>query len=259
MRVFTEFELREQYRNNPFSIFHLPHCCRLTPAAAQFLSERKVKVVQGESSSPASFTGKESETSSKGSAEKGYLLPDGRVCREKPEHMTHLRGRELVDKRHPRIRLRGRLDSLQARIIDTIIEFETMGYGQVAGQLDEILQLSRAVLRSEVTGEGLPEPGFDGLDSTTIRDMSHYPDKYLRIKHFLPSPDHGRLMAKLNILRTSVREAELAAAEVFCLDNCEVERKDIMEALNRMSSMVYIMMCRLLAGKYRIGDSKELS
>lgn len=258
MRVFTEFELREQYRNNPFSTFYLPGCCRLTPAAAQFLSEKKVKVVKDEStSSPSSCTGKEGETSPKGFAETGYLLPDGRVCQEKPEHMTHLRGRELVDKRHPRILLRGQLDSLQAQIIDTIIEFETMGYGQVAGQLDEMLKLSRAVLRSEVTGESLPEPRFDGFDSTTIRDMSHHPDKYLRVKHFVPSPVHGRLMAKLNILRTLVREVELAAAEAFCLDNYEVERKDIMEALNRMSSMVYIMMCRLLAGKYSIGRSKE--
>lgn len=247
MRIFTEFELREKYRNNPFSSFHLPAGCRLTPAAAQFLSDRKISVEREEAASQAHRPEKEA-FGSKDNAGQGYILPDGRVCRDKPEHMTHLRGRELVDKRDPRIRLRGKLDSLQAQIIDTVIEFEMIGHAQAARQLKSLLELARALMRAEVTGEMLPAPSFDGLGSGVIREISHHPEKHLGVKHFLPSPAHGRLMSRLNLLRTAVRETELAAADAFCREDGETERKDIIENLNRMSSMVYIMMCRLLAG-----------
>lgn len=253
MRIFTEFELREKYRNNPFSTFHLPAGCRLTPAAVQFLNDRKIKVEEEEVKSPVPRQAKE-VVSHKDTAAKGYILPDGRVSQEKPEHMTHLRGRELVDKRNARIRFRGKLDSLQAQIIDTIIEFEMIGHSQGVRQLKSLLELARALMRAEVVGEQLPEPSFDGLDSDTIREMSHHPEKHLGVKHFLPSPAHGRMMSRLNLLRTAVRETELAAADVFCGEEGKTERKDIIQNLNRMSSMVYIMMCQLLAGRPAIGQ-----
>ncbi|ABO49834.1 cobalamin adenosyltransferase [Desulforamulus reducens MI-1] len=255
MRVFTELELRDQYFKNPFATFHLPPNCRLTPAATQFLNERKIKVVTGENPSPApSFTDKQVEC--KGTArEKGYLLPNGQFSEKKPEHMTQLKGKNLVDKRHPVIRLRGKLDSFQALAIDTIIDLQTFGYGQMAKELEEVLTLARAVLRAEVTGEELPEPGFAGLTSNEIREISHHPDKHLGVKHFLPSPAHGKIMARLNLLRTSIRETELVAADGFVRENGETERKDIMETLNRMSSMIYIMMCKLLAGKSNGGET----
>lgn len=253
MKIFTEFELREQYGKTPFSTFCLPPDCRLSPAAVQFLNDRKIKVVTGEQNSLCS--GRKQDAPGGPSGDGGYLLPAGRVCQAKPEHMTHLRGRDLVDKCHPRIRLRGKLDTVQAQIIDTVIELEMLGQGQMARQLKELLELSRAVLRAEVTGEELPEPGFAGLNSDAIREMSHHPEKYIGVGHFLPSPAHGRMMSRLNLLRTAVRETELEAAQAFHQENGGNKRTDIMETLNRMSSMVYIMMCRLLAGQYSIGNS----
>lgn len=258
MRVYTELELRDQYSKNPFDTFHLPFNCRMTPSATQFLSERKIKVVTGEepSSAPA-FPSQQDESTLKGSAKNGYLLPNGQLSEKKPEQMTQLRGKNLVDKRHPVIRLRGKLDSFQAQVIDTIIDLRTFGYGQMAKHLEEILVLARAVLRAEVTGETLGEPSFAGLSSAEIRELSHHPDMHLGVKHFLPAPTQGKIMARLNLLRTSIRETELVAADGFILENGETEREDIMETLNRMSSMIYIMMCKLKAGKYNIGPSEE--
>ncbi len=46
MRIYTESELRDKYKREPFISFTLPKECRLTPAAAQFLSERKIEIVQ---------------------------------------------------------------------------------------------------------------------------------------------------------------------------------------------------------------------
>ena len=56
----------------------------------------------------------------------------------------------------------------------------------------------------------------------------------------------GRLAARLNLLRARTREAELAAERAFA----EGEREDILKAMNSLSSAVYILFCRLLAGEY---------
>ncbi|EPR3746057.1 ethanolamine utilization cob(I)yrinic acid a,c-diamide adenosyltransferase EutT, partial [Escherichia coli] len=51
---------------------------------------------------------------------------------------------------------------------------------------------------------------------------------------------HGRDAALLNLLRTKVRET--VAAQVFITRSFEVLRPDILQALNRLSSTVYVMM-----------------
>ena len=69
----------------------------------------------------------------------------------------------------------------------------------------------------------------------------------------------GGLCLALNFLRTQVRETELAAANAFCGSprpsatplasegGLEVERPDLLEALNRMSSAVYLLFLRELS------------
>ena len=54
----------------------------------------------------------------------------------------------------------------------------------------------------------------------------------------------GETALELNCLRTQVREAELAAAAAF-----GEGREDILRCLNRLSSAVYILFCRLVAAR----------
>lgn len=58
----------------------------------------------------------------------------------------------------------------------------------------------------------------------------------------MPEARHGRDVALLNLLRGKVREAEVTAAQVFITPQFAVQRADIMQALNRLSSAVYVMM-----------------
>mgnify|MGYP000330788673 CR=1 FL=1 len=62
------------------------------------------------------------------------------------------------------------------------------------------------------------------------------------IDHLVPEASHGRDAALLNLLRTKVRETETVAAQVFITRSFEVLRPDILQALNRLSSTVYVMM-----------------
>lgn len=229
-----------------FSKFELPAGARLTPAAAQFLSERKITVTgqqAGKPTSPAIVPA---------TAE---FPPDGGIsstrapAAEKQEYQTHLRGRQLVIKSHPRIKMRGKLDHLEAEVIISIIDARQAGLESLAKDLQWFLDFLRQVMKAEVTEATLPEISFCSLSSEQIRTYSHHPEEYIGVCHFMPEAAHGMLMARLNLLRTLVRQVELAAVDAFCQGD-QVDRKDLLTALNRASSVVYILMCRLLAGGY---------
>ncbi len=240
MRIYTESELRELYQKSPFTFFELPPGSRLTPAAAQFLSERKIAV----------------RTSS--SDQQVYrLLATGKKLDQKPEHLTHLGGTTLVPKNHPRIRFRGKLDSVEALLIEVILTAEEEGYPGLSRDLTLVLEYARQMMRAEVKEEPLSPVVFQGWSHQEIRDRSHHPQRYYGISFFEPKPEHGKMMAKLNVLRTQVRELEVIAQDAFCRSPAQVEREDLLLAVNRMSSLIHVLMLQLAAGCYVSGSGSQ--
>jgi len=157
--------------------------------------------------------------------------------------MTHLYGDTLVSKSHPRIHFRGKLDSLQAQVVLVQCDLETAGADPaLLAALQEILELLRALMRAEVLDQSLAWETLFGLSFDELRAQSHDPQTYFSVRAMTP-PDAalGRTYALLNMLRTAVRETECAAVAAF-----ETERADITLALNRLSSAVYVLMCRTL-------------
>lgn len=237
MQIITETELRNNYRQEPFKTFLLPTGCRLTPAASQFLSERRIEIVSAKSTS---------------STNTQRVQPSGGL---KPEHMTHLRGTQLICKNQPIIKFRGKLDSLQAILLSTILEVEGVGYHELVRELRELLDFCRQVMKAEVKEEPLQPVSFNQWSPQEIRERSHYPNKYYETSHFIPQPEHGRVMAQLNYIRTQCRELELTAIEAFFVED-NLVREDIITALNRFSSFVYILMIQNYVGHYKVGVKK---
>lgn len=154
---------------------------------------------------------------------------------EKPEHMTALHDDILVPKTHPRIRFRGMLDTLEAELLLTASQCPSQEEA-----LKELLALSRKILRCEVLEQPLASETLCGLSQEELRNHSHFPQEYYGQPHFMPEPSDELTILRLNRLRCLVRETELAAAAAFPPD----KRPDILRALNRMSSLVYILMIR---------------
>ena len=120
----------------------------------------------------------------------------------------------------------------------------SQGLEELAAGLGEVLETERAVLAAEVKGEPLPERELLGLDGAGLRRVSHHVLEEIGIPHPIPGPDMGETALELNCLRTQVREVELAAAAAF-----GEGREDILRCLNRLSSAVYILFCRLVAAR----------
>ena len=148
----------------------------------------------------------------------------------KPEHRTHLNAKELVDKTHPRIAFRGKIDKLEAEIL--LCQKEA---GAPVAALQEMLDFVRNLIRADVLGEEVKEFRLCGMDEAQLRERSHNPQKYYGTGHILPSCADSMVLLRLNHLRTSVRETELQSYHAF------PDRTDIHTALNRLSSLCWIL------------------
>ena len=237
-KVITESFLRTRFLQEIPEKYYLHEGQILTPAAAQFLSERQVPVLTGKVSTEL-LSGEKSD-----SVERYVAVADGTTYTVKPEHLTQLTGNQLVPKDHPQIIFRGWLDSFQAEILLLQKQADDSGDFILHQNLGELLGRTRAILRAEVTGEELGPCDFFGFNEAEIRDRSHHPQKYFGLEHFEFSAEMNSSLLSLNRLRTLVRHIEISAVAAFSQDGA-VERNDIVQALNRLSSVIYVMMLKV--------------
>ena len=218
MRYITERELRDQFASGVPDRYDIPSGCMLTPAARQYLLDLKL---YRHPSSP--------------NQAKAVPVSGAR----KPEHMTNLNARTLVCKTHPRILLRGKLDTLESEIL----VLECSCPGEWRAPLNDALLLTRAILSAEVREVPVPAWKLDGMGPEEVHRCSHHPEEFGFSGHILPSPEQGLFAAQLNRLRALSRETELAAVSAFW-DGQKVTREDIIQALNRLSSYFYVLELR---------------
>lgn len=242
-RVITESFLRRNFLHKIPDNFHLQDNQILTPAAAQFLRERKVCLLRG---STTAESGKAKYVAAEGSA----------TYAEKPEYLTQLTGNQLVSKDHPRIIFRGLLDQFQAEIFLLQQQLERAGNVALSQNLGELLDRAREILRAEVVGKELPQRNLLGFSAAEIRDRSHQTQKYFGLKHLEISAQMDPTLLALNRLRTLIRQVELAAVTAFSRDG-QVERTDIIQALNRLSSVIYVMMLTVAQNSSPAGESMD--
>lgn len=228
--LYNETAVRDNIRNRDGKrVFFLGKGDQLTSGARDFLSRERIEIRPGEQA--------KIET---------YRLLNGGYFTEKPEHMTHLHGDVLVEKDHPRIVFRGKLDTLES-----VLLLCQLGDQGLKGPVGEVLNLTRQILRCEVLEESMPPVTLCGLTEEEQRKRSHFPQDYYGQPHFMPDAEDGMTIALLNRARCAAREAELAGVKAFRDREGNPTRPDILKALNRMSSILYLLMIQEKAGKQR--------
>ena len=250
MKVITEAMLRDELKRSEITEYRVPDGMMLSPAAREYLQQRKIKISRESASERQKEAAAPAERTPEMAAPLQAKYRDyetGALYLEKPEYMTQIEGDMLVVKNHPRIAFRGKLDSLQALIVlDQAILNEKTGYGKMIADLDNILGVLREIMRWDALNEPLRVEKIIGLTSAELRERSHAPMKFFHVKYMrLPDYKMGIAYALLNQLRTAVREAEVTAVNAF-KNGTNYERQDILEIFNRLSSAVHIMMCTYL-------------
>ena len=214
--LYDETAVKANIRNREGKrVFFLRKEDTLTPSARDYLSRERIAVLPAEQAKI-----------------QRYRLLGGGFTEEKPEHMTHLHGDVLVSKTHPRIRFRGAVDTLEAELL------------LCGSSVGEVLQLVRRLIRCDVLGEPVGDVTLFGLTEAQQRSHSHFPQDHYGIPHFMPDFSDSPQLLRLNRARCAARAAELAAVEAFSDADGVLTREDIPKALNRVSSMLYILMIR---------------
>nr|MBQ8244447.1 ATP-binding protein [Oscillospiraceae bacterium] len=226
--LYNEEAVRANIRNREGKrVFYLGRGDQLTSGARDWLNRERIEIRPGEEARVGQ-----------------YRLLSGGWTTEKPEHMTHLNAETLVPKTHPRIRFRGKMDTLEAELI-----LCQQADGKLTEPVGQILDLARRILRCDVLEEPLKAQTLCGLTEEEQRKRSHFPQEYYGQPHFMPSAADGPVVSRLNRARCAAREAELAAVEAFCDREGNPTRMDLLRAMNRMSSMLYILMIQEKSGK----------
>lgn len=248
--VISERELRSLLGEGKERVVRIRRGDIVTPAARDFLRAHRFVVEHVDADGPFREMGR---TVIPPSGERRFVDVDGNGYAAKPEHMTHLRGNVLVAKDHPRITFRGKLDTLQARMLEAQIAALDEGRTGVVADVQEVLDFTRDLLAAEVTEQPFGRETLLGMREDELRSVSHNPDRHFGVGHLVPDYRMGRTVVALNTVRALVREAELAAMPAFAGPAGEPVRPDLIKALNRLSSAVYIIVCRLLGGYYGSG------
>lgn len=257
MKVITEAIIRRELNTTQPEVYYIPEGKILSPAAREYLNQQQIEIdfernkpqtVESEGGSEAA----ENVNAEKPSPVAKYVdYETGAGYVEKPEHMTQLFGNQLVDKNHPRIKYRGKLDRIQAETVYIQAMLKSLNEGEsILEDLDDILDTLRELMKCEVLDEPFTKETIIGLNHAELREKSHFPMKYFKIKQMLlPEYSMGTAYSLLNMLRTGIRQTEVLAVDAFRVGR-KLERADIIEELNRLSSALHIMMCKYLAGEY---------
>lgn len=259
MAVLTEIQIRNLLKDDDQKnkkVLEVPKGTIVTPSAKSFLTEHQIKLqfqekVPMKKDSKRNESVKEEKNISNPTTTHRFQTLCGGFLDEKPEHMTSLYGNILVFKDHKRIIFRGKLDSLESKILETQVRVKALKLQKLVDDLQEVLEFVRNILRCEVLGEEIGEFTLLKMNPAELREISHHPKKYFGSGHFIPNYQMGEIVILLNSLRSAVRETELAAYTAFKLENGDTSRNDIIRALNRLSSLFWIMMFKYNAGQYK--------
>lgn len=240
----TEAWLRANHTLSEGGEIHLPADVRLTPSARELLESRHLRVKfldrQGRL-----FVEDDEQTPQPVHVLTSSDHPPQACCElchqpvgKKPDTLTHLTADTLVAKNDPRLAFRTVLDSTIALTVWLQIELAEPWQPW----LTDIRSRLGNIMRADALEEPLAAQSIAGFSEAQLHRLSHQPLRYLGHDHLVPEARHGHDVALLNLLRSKVREAEVTAAQVFITPQFAVQRADIMQALNRLSSAVYVMM-----------------
>jgi len=222
----------------------LPCDARFSPSATDFIEQWGIEVVRRSSGhtegTPAWDTPAAFPVVLEGDVPQCTLC--GSPVTRKPEHMTQVDARSFGAKNSPRIRFRGKMDSLNALTMLVAARARTLGAELLVDHLGTIAAYCREIISAEYNGRTVEPIAIAGFDDQALRNATHNPATALGLDHLTPGVADPELLHWLNVLRTQVREAEIIAIDAVApAPGFPIAESDLVRAVNRLSSAVYLL------------------
>ena len=158
--------------------------------------------------------------------------------------MTQLNDEVFVVKTHPRIRLRGKFDSLHALVLMAECQARSTGPDWLAESLAVLAAYCRELTSAEYHQRVVAALSLPGWDEKSIHKATHDPDSVLGVPHETLDGSSPVLSHWLNLCRTSSRELEIEALTALPSQD-DPFAVSLNHALNRLSSAFYFLQLRL--------------
>ncbi len=204
MKFITEYDLRARFNEQPFTDYIIEKNTRLTPGARQFLSDRRITLLEdGAEACEAADSKKDSLAIAK-------LLSDVEV----------LEAEFLV---------------ITSQIIETDIEIagQMSKAGHEFGRIKTLLTDGAADINISFEGcTGMDKDHF-GKDLGNCFDITDF---------YIQSPN-GKIIVQMNALRAKIRAMRISAAEALSADKEEKRQEAVTEAVNQIINKLSQLIC----------------
>ena len=267
MTVITEAELRHMWQGGRGTLTPLPRDVRFTPSARDFIKQWQIDIPYTEE--PVSVGNQPSPSSPDAAPPPPWDKPAafpvrrqgeppvchtcGQVLAEKPGHMAQLDTAHYAPKTAPRLTFRGKMDSLHAHFLLAGAHARRLGMTSLADQLDSLTAYCREITSAEYARREVAPLQMGGLNADRIHAITHHPGELLGV----PTPYDHEMLLQLNLLRCRVREIELVAVNLFRDTDGNPSHPDVNQALNRLSSAVYLLELKFRAPNHATAPSGD--
>jgi ethanolamine utilization cobalamin adenosyltransferase len=248
--IVTEASLREQLRPpRMHAQVTVPRGATLSPSAQDLVAHWQLEVREAE---PVPAGGAHTSWDRPGDfpvvldGEMPRCTTCGSEVRDKPDQLTQLDTCHFAPKTAPRIRLRGRIDSLHALTLLAASRAAADGRERLASDLGSVAAYCRELMSAEYNERPAASPELFDKDATALRDAGHDPQGAFGIGHAIPDPLSPELLHWLNLIRCQTREVEIVGIDAFPSPH-HPYGASIVHGLNRLSSAVYYLELAFLA------------
>lgn len=248
--VVTEAELRDQLRRPEHGdTVVVPPGARLSPSATDFVNQWQLVVVeQHRTTAPAQARGWDRPSEFPVTSIDGPCCSScGSQVAEKPSSLTQLNAHHYAPKTHPRIILRGQIDSLHALVLLVQRLAGDAGEGEARSRLGTIAAYCRELLSAEYNERPCDPLELRGISEPDMHKATHDPRAALGVEHLRIDDTEPMLQHWLNMARTQARQLEITALQTFPSPH-HPYGASICHGLNRLSSAIYYVALRLKAG-----------
>lgn len=251
--IITEADLRDQLRRPTLGAqVTIPAGAKFSPSAADFVKQWALVAVEQDAVASGAEQAPHTHDPDSADWDKASVFPVnfagdlpscltcGTPIKKKPSALTQLDASHYAPKTHPRIKLRGRVDSLHALALMAQRIAKQDGRDEMTRLLGTVAAYCRELTSAEYNERPVADLELPGWPVDKIHQATHNPDATLGIPHLTIDEDEPELQHWLNMARTMAREIEVTAMEAFPSPH-HPYGASICHAFNRLSSTFYFL------------------
>lgn len=231
IKFITEEYLRDVYKKEHFETYEIEQGKRLTPGAAQYLSDKRIKINNNASNIKMDVS-KNDKFQIKGTKDK-----DDKIVKEEVVD-THFKSKKKICLR---------LKSIEAKCLITSSEIleEDVFLAQDIMNLSKKLSNIRKAIEKREDFESVYFKDCTGINSlnftSDVDDCFEITDFHMQLKN-------GKIILKMHILRCILQEFQVEILETFESENTDVKNK-IVERVNLIINSLSQLICSAVGGK----------